>query len=254
MRFFLCVFAFLLVASCQRKEAAEKETAPKIITFKLPGPYTYGYDTTEVRCKNDLERAKKDFKNGKLVFEYFGLFTKSRDEIEELLHKKGIAFNSKGENCTALSNCYGYYMDSIIKKKWGTNFFDNLKLEATKLSESRWETKVYNYAEVDSSAVYPNTTDVLTVDNYCCKKIKLPSNWDKNEGGFIRATVIIKNNGKAVVADGDWFDYSLKKNNQRHLRYLKSEFRRIINEMDVWKPAEMNNHKVNAEEYLTISF
>lgn len=247
-------FCFLLLTSCNKNKDAAKELAPEIITVKIPTPDRYGYDTTEVRCRADLERANKDFKNGKLVFAHFGLFVKNRNEISEILNEKGIEFKPLGENCTGLSNCYGYYMDSILNIKFGKDYFIKIQKEADQLSKSRWKTKVYNYAEVDSSATYPETDDAFTVDNYCSKAFKKPSHWDENEDGFILANIIVKNDGKAIVFNKDWFDYSLKKNNLKHIPYLKLEFKRIITEMQTWKPAIMNGHRVNSEEFLMISF
>lgn len=249
---------FLLIISCNRNKAVVTEAQPKIITVKIP-KYNYGYDTTEARCKFDLDRAKKDYKNGKLVFSNFGLLVKSRDEIEEILNKKGIGFKPLGENCTGLSNCYGYYMDSILKQKFGKNFFEDLKKEADKLSQSRWKTKVYNYEEVDSPAVYPGTSDVVYLQEITTKMFKRPIGWDSgkmenNESESVSIEIIVDSNGKSIIPEKDYFRYNLKKSNLKHLKYLKKEIRRVVNDLKLWKPAVMNGHKVKSDEYIDVYF
>lgn len=249
------------MVSCNKNKDAVKQTEPKIVTVKLPPKSydPYNYDTTEVRCKTDLAKAKEDFKKGKLVFSNFGNFAKNGDEIKELLNKKGIAFKPLGENCTGLSNCYGFYMDSILKRKLGNTFLEDIKKEADKLSQSRWKTKVYNYAEVDSPAVYPGTSDVYYIQNITSKMFKKPVGWDNGkmdayESESVSIAIIVDSNGKAIIPEKYSFNYNLKKSNLKHLKYLETEIKNVVNILKLWKPAVMNGHKVKTEVYIEVYF
>lgn len=246
--------------SCNKHKNSVNEIEPKFVVVKLP-PRSDGYvfDTTEVRCKSDLAKAKKDIKNGKMVFSHFGIFHKNGDEIREILNKKGIEFKPLGENCTGLSNCYGYYMDSILKKKFGNNFFAIIKKDADKLSKSRWKTKVYNYVEVDSSAIYPGTSDVYFIQDITTKMFKKPLGWDNgrmdnNESEYVSIEIIVDSVGKSIIPEKYYFNHNLKKTNLKHLKYLELEIKNVVNKLDLWKPAVMNGHRVKSKEYIDINF
>jgi hypothetical protein len=258
MKFLLILFSILII-SCTKNNTQKKDLSPEITTIKLPPKKIFQINTKDSRCVSELKRAKKDVEKGQLVYAIYNNDNKYHLEIKELLLSKGIKYKPLGENCIGLYNCYGYYMDSIIKIKYGKNFMDRIRIKSNLLSNSRWKTKIYNYSEIDKAAEFPNTSDVYTFNDYAQKMFKKPKNWDfgkmkNNEREFVMISIIINSQGKAIIPKDYWFDYNLKKNNLKHLKYLEKEIKHVVENMDSWKPAVMNKHNVSSEEYIDVTF
>ena len=87
----------------------------------------------------------------------------------------------------------------------------------------------------------------------------MPKNWNsnkmkKNEREFVSIEIIIDNKGKARIKSNELFMYNIKPENLKYISYLKKELIRNINNMEFWNPAILNNHNVNSEEYIDITF
>jgi hypothetical protein len=260
MKNIIIIFSFLFFAACNRKPInSEIKTIEKDSLIVFDNKYFDHVDFKDNRCLSEYKRALEDIGKNKIVYANFGINHKYNEEFEYLLKLNKIEYEFLGENCTLLSNCYGYCMDSIISKRFGDDFIEKLRTQSMELSNSRWKTKVYNYFEVDTNAKYPNTNDENEVEKLILKKFIMPKNWNsknmkKNEREFISIEIIIDNKGKARIKSNELFMYNIKPENLKHLPYLKKELIRNINEMEFWNPAILNKHNVNSEEYIDITF
>ena len=78
----------------------------------------YVVDFSDNTCQTQLRQARKDVKSQKLVYQISSFASpRYEDEREELLGHYGIDYINFGPNCTLYQEFYGYYMDSIIKKR-----------------------------------------------------------------------------------------------------------------------------------------
>jgi len=219
--------------------------------FKPIGKYYT--DFNDDICKNQIENAKNDVKNGKLVYENSSGWTIIRydDEMEEILNGYGIEYIDIGPNCTIMQECYAYYMDSIIVQRFGTNFIRQIEKRADSLFLSRWETKIYDSWDLDTKTVYKEGDAEIHVE----QKIKFPPSWDtipmKFERQFVTLDVFINNEGKLTHWEFDDF-YNLKKTNERFLPEIKSQVRQIIVKMNEWHPGILMDKKVNSTTWLDI--
>jgi hypothetical protein len=249
----------LILNSCKEpvQESSIDKKVEKVIVFDKK--YVHDFDSKDADCMKEYKRAIRDIENNKLVFAEFGIFQKYEDEFIELLKKDGIEYDFLGENCTGLSNCYGYCMDSVICKRFGENYIQKLLKKAHEISDSRWKSKVYNYFEVDENAIYPNTNDAVQVEDILLKEFILPKDWKygkmkNNERECVSIKIVVDQNGKAQTISNELFMYNIKPENRRYMKYLKDELKRVIEEMKLWKPAIINGHKVKSEEYIDITF
>lgn len=108
---------------------------------QTPSPkvaYVKSLDLSDSLCISDIERAKKDINDGKIVFtQSLGLgFGSMRyeDELRKLCEKNGLAFDFDLIGCMVFEGqtqgCYGDYMDEMIKEKFGSGFKEKMHTQA----------------------------------------------------------------------------------------------------------------------------
>ena len=117
MRFLQLSSCFLLLISCQRSASIGDESN----ILPLPPKYFTNFESKE--CKDQLGIAQQDVNNGKLVYQVYSLNNfRYSEELEELLAKHEIEFDYLGVNDLGVQECYGYYMENTISKKFGPKF------------------------------------------------------------------------------------------------------------------------------------
>lgn len=210
-------------------------------------------DFTNEDCKLQIDSAKIDVTNGKLVCVINSGFEVVRydSELEELLLDKGLQYLDNGPNCTGEQECYKYYMDSIIMSKYGNDFIRKIEDEADSLFLSRWETKFYQSWDIDRKPTFKREE----ATTYLQKNIMYPSEWDvkpmKDYFQLITVNIYVTNKGSVEKWEmGTWS--KLKASNKKLLPYLKSEMDRIILEMKEWNPGELEGRAVNSKINLII--
>lgn len=110
-------FALILIISCSKKQ------------------------NTYLSCEQQREKAKNDFKNNKLI--YFDYLQSEKDFDRQLygdlLEENNIILDTLiPEGCIPLSQtdlnheyCYKIMMNNNLNSKFGNQFFDSLRSEAT---------------------------------------------------------------------------------------------------------------------------
>lgn len=220
--------------------------------MKPPGKYLTDFENEE--CKLQIDSAKNDVINGKLVYEdNSGGWTIIRydDEMEEILNEYGIEYIETGPNCTLEQECYGYYMDSIISQRFGKEFIKKIEQRADSLFLSRWKTKTYESWDIDEPPYYKEGNAEIYIKN----RIRFPENWDtipmKFERQFVTLDVYIDNNGKLINWEFHEF-YNLKESNEYFLPELKKQINKIIKKMIEWNPGKLSGKDVNSKIWLDI--
>ncbi|WP_170254851.1 hypothetical protein, partial [Phaeodactylibacter luteus] len=229
----------------------EEDGEEPVRIMKPPGKYFTDFENED--CKIQIDSAKIDVENGRLVYEDTkGGWSIIRydDEMEEILKEYGIEYVEIGPNCTLEQECYGYYMDSIISQRFGKEFIKQIEQKADSLFLSRWKTKTYEYWDIDESPSYKGDAEV-----YIENRVKPPLNWDsipmEFERQFIIVEVTISNKGNLDNWEFDEF-YNLKESNEQFLPELKSQISQIIKEMEEWTPGKLIGKDVNSKIWLDI--
>jgi hypothetical protein len=131
-------------------------------------------DPADSLCISDINRAKKDIENGKIVFtqDYGFLFGDIRyeNELRKLCKDYGLVFDFdlisdvifEGQT----QGCYGAYMDKVIAGKFGNDFKDRLHKTADSiyLDNVIKSSKIIQYWDCDERPRLPN--EIKRTDDY----------------------------------------------------------------------------------------
>lgn len=216
-------------------------------------PAKYFTDFNNEECKEQMDSAKNDINNGKLVYKGNSGWHIVRydDELEELLLSQGIEYIDNGPNCTLEQECYEYYMDSIISQKFGKEFIRDIEQRADSLFLSRWKTKAYQSWDIDKSPFYKEGDAEIYIED----RIKFPEKWDtipmKFKRQFVTIDVHIDNNGKLAKWEFHEF-YNLKESNEQFLPQIKKQINQIMKDMSEWEPGKLVGKDVNSIIWLDI--
>ena len=247
------VISVLLFCGCQNSESGKTEPDEEVVVEVEDVIPKYMVDFDSEECKAYLKIAKKHLNEGRLVYQIYPREPiRYSEELGELLNSYGIEFENLGMNDMSVQECYGYYMDSVITSRFGEGFIANLEEKADSTFLARWETKVYEYWDLDKEPKYSEGRGFA--DIFIEKRIKLPENWDsipmQHERQFFSVITYIDNKGKLVDWEIDL--YNLKETNEIHFGYLKKEIDRVVSKMKDWEPGELNNRKVASEYHIDI--
>lgn len=130
---------------------------------------------TDSRCIYDIQRAKKDIQNGKIVFTQsygFGsMGLRYEEELRQLCKTQGLVFDFDMISCLVFAGqtqgCYGSYMDEVIFSKFGSGFKEALHRQADSLFLVNIiaQNKIIQYWDCDERPRLPNdikeTTDYM---------------------------------------------------------------------------------------------
>jgi hypothetical protein len=131
MKFHLIIFSLVVFWSCTQQP---RNTDELLNYVKSPAP-------NDSSCKEDIERAKKDMENGKIVLTQtagflFG-FIRYEDELVQLSEQHGLQFDYDMLSCIVqdgqTQGCYGATMENEINKRFGHNFRERLHEQADSL-------------------------------------------------------------------------------------------------------------------------
>lgn len=256
MKIQIIIFLSLIIISlgCQldKDTPATKEEKERIRRLKPPGKYYTDFDNEE--CKQQINSAKIDVKNGKLLYEdpRGWVIIRYDEEMEEILGEYGIDYEMTGPNCTLEQECYGYYMDSVINEKYGLKFIKQIQKRADSLFLSRWRTKTYASWDIDIKPSLKNDD----AEVYLERRIKFPKNWDtipmEFERQYVSINVVISNEGKLVKWEHGEM-YNLKKSNEQFLPEIQQQISQIMKNMKDWHPGKLEGKKVNSKSWLDVN-
>ncbi|WP_300669169.1 hypothetical protein [Soonwooa sp.] len=140
---YFCIVVLLLSLSCQKKKIS----------------------ANEIECNYKKDQAQNDFKFKKYIWSNFqgqGANHKGNEEFAKLIAKFNINYKDISVSCIIdgneqFENCYETEMNQLLKNKFGTQFFDSLKLEAEKEYISKRKDSIFTFGECDQRSRHPNT-------------------------------------------------------------------------------------------------
>ncbi|HTJ53589.1 MAG TPA: hypothetical protein VL443_29245 [Cyclobacteriaceae bacterium] len=172
MKYLTFIFILISLCACSQTKPIKKpdeQKTPETIAYVMnPNP-------TDSLCISDIERAKKEIKDGKIVFTQSAGFLfgniRYEEELRKLCEEHGLVFDFDLIGCIVFEGqtqgCYGDYMDEIIKKKFGSKFKEQLHIHADSmfLLNVNSKNKTVQYWDCDERPRLPNenkrTSDYL---------------------------------------------------------------------------------------------
>jgi hypothetical protein len=121
---------------------------------------------TDSLCISEIQKAKKDIQNGKIVFTQSYGFGSRRlryeEELRQLCKTRGLVFDFDMISCLIFEGqtqgCYGSYMDELIFSKFGSGFKEALHRQADSLflANTITQNKIIQYWDCDEWPRSPN--------------------------------------------------------------------------------------------------
>lgn len=251
------ISALLICSLCSCKldkkpDVLEGNEEDTLRIIKPPGKYITDFENKA--CKLQIDCAKIDVRNGRLVYEDNRggwVIIRYDDEMEEILNGYGIEYLETGPNCTLEQECYGYYMDSIIRQTFGEAFIKQIEKRADSLFLSSWETKTYASWDIDEAPFYKGEEP----ETYIKNRIRFSENWDtipmKDKSQFVTIDIFISNQGELTNWEFDDY-YNLKETNEQFLPEIRKQINQILRGMIEWAPGKLMDKDVNSTIWLFI--
>ena len=131
----MIIIILVIISSCDKRKqssSTKKLNDVKIINHD-PQEYILRPNSNDCLCIDEIERAKKDIKAGRIVF-CIPLFAKPPSFMNEIQiralcrqYKLNCEYEMFGDavDASQTQGCYGIYMDKIIDSKYGLGFRKN---------------------------------------------------------------------------------------------------------------------------------
>lgn len=218
-------------------------------------------------CINEIQRAKVDISNGKIVFTQkvgflFG-FLRYEKELKQLCDNKGLTYEvelisdviSEGET----QGCYGYYMDNIIKEKFGSDFKEIMhkKADTLFLENVQKQNVAVQYWDCDERPRLPNEKErrddylaTIEVKDFDIKKSKEEyGGWPFFDLGF----TIEKDSTISKFYIRKWVPM-LKGNDKYKDELAQIALKFILDKYPIWIPGKIHGEIVRTDNNVRIFF
>lgn len=262
---YILILAQIILFGCSTDNSLENMSHEEFLLYKIK--YVENPESSDTLCISDIEKAKKDIKNGKIVFtEPFGFGTKisrSEEELKELCSENGLIFEYDLRGCVVYNDqtqgCYGTYMDKVIISKHGLSFKDSLKRKAESLFLDRCikQNKVIEYWDCDERPRLPyeekRTSDFNPSINISNLEImKEPGKF----GGwpFFDLGFIVEKDSTISNFHSRGFVPHRKENETFHDELLLIAIEHIKSDYPLWVPGKIDSIPIRTDNNVRIHF
>lgn len=224
---------------------------------------------SDFECIHELNKAKTDIKNGKLIYcNYSGdSFRRGQEEMESLLKANNIDYKNESSPHVVEKNknyhCYCELMEEKIKEKYGEKFTDSLLYIADSLyilknlNETYYQGSVYG--SYDKPALFPGDTHYDDTNHYGLQKafdkiIVYPKKYrkkGKNSMAFLSVELDIDKEGNVKVTDNYFYFWDSKTNEENYNKEFESYIKKVafsLLEKTQWIPAKIKGINVNSKQ------
>jgi hypothetical protein len=223
---------------------------------------------TDTACRKEIDKAKKDFKKGELVYCNFHVLLRCESELTELLEHYDIKFENINIRELYINgqtnNCYCDYMKEQIEDIHGPKFADSLLNIADSMYISKNLDKTYEYDAWDKPPLFPGDTTLNPTDHSGLQqefenRISYPANYkykaDKKSMAMIKVNLFVDIHGNAKVSECQFVFWNNKTRKEDFNQEFYPEFKRILIpliEQTKWKPAKIKSFNVSSKSQLFI--
>ncbi len=218
-------------------------------------------------CISEINRAKKDIAEGKIVFTQSFAFGSSElryeNELKQICKEYGLEFGLDLISCTVIEGqtqgCYGDYMDKIIIEKFGINFKERLhkKADSLFLVNIKSHNKVVKYWDCDARPELINK-EGITGDNLPSIKVsdlKIVKN-KSDYGGypfFDLGFIVEKDSTISNFHINNWVPH-LNQNEKFKDKLYEIAVTHIKNKYPKWIPGRISETPVRTDNNVRVHF
>jgi SepF-like predicted cell division protein (DUF552 family) len=258
----------LITISCNQEKYQEVENKEaKTIVRVPPPPLKYYVDFNSIKCKEQLVEAKKQVEKGNLVYQISSNYISRYDEeFEVLLANNGIGYINYGPNCTLGQECFGYYMDSIIHKRFGNDFISQIEKQADSLYLLKaLKSYAVLYWDCDKKPINKSRSISESEGIYLKVPYQVKFNkrtWKTTAGDemwaidrpFMDISFIINKDGSLSNFELKEFVYVLNENQKLENELLEFAIQKIKSDYNDWIPGIIDGQIVNTKYILRVNF
>ncbi|KXX71142.1 hypothetical protein [Flammeovirga sp. SJP92] len=251
MKYILILLALISLSACIQDNKNEQRNRLEYVIHPNPD---------DTLCISEIERAKRDIENGKIVFTQtagflFGFITYEA-ELRDLCKLNGLEFDYDLRSCVVYEGqsegCYGDYMDKIIIDKYGIDFKENLHKKAESLYQisNQLEDEIVQYLDCDIPPRLPNETK-QTSDYNLTVTVNRPNIKEKKEnyGGwpFFDIGFTVEKDSTMSGFHSIKFMAKLKENKKYKDELFEIAVKHIKAEYPIWIPGEADGKQVRSD-------
>jgi hypothetical protein len=262
MKYVLIILTLISFSACSQ-DKQKNDTDGHELPDRIQ--YIINPNSNDTLCLSEIERAKKDIENGKIVFtQSAGLLfgdIRYETELRDLCKINGLVFDFDLIGCVVFEGqtqgCYGDYMDKIIIDRYGIDFKENLhkKADSLFLAKTQSENKLVRYWDCDERPRLPNETKrtsdyipSITVDSPDIKEKK------GNYGGwpFFDMGFIVEKDSTISGFYSSNFVAQLDENEKYKNELFEIAVKYIKTEYPIWVPGKVNGVAVRTDNNVRI--
>ncbi|TKG89575.1 hypothetical protein EYV94_25070 [Puteibacter caeruleilacunae] len=259
MTYLITIFIIATFLACSQKSVNDR--------LKDRIAYVENPNKKDTLCISEINRAKHDIAQGKIVFtQSFGFGSKSlryEKELRELCREKGLTFDVDLIGCVVYEGqtqgCYGDYMDKIIIEKFGIDFKKNMHRLADSLfiQNADLNNVVVSYWDCDEEPRLPSenkkTNDYLTTINV--SEVDIEEDKSANGGGpFFDLGFIIE---KDSTINGFYIN-NFVPNHEKNEKFKSELFKIAVDYLQekypIWVPGKINEVYVRTDNNVRLFF
>lgn len=264
MKVNLIIIAFILVAcGVQKQKLSDTNIPPPDRSWQSLSQYVQHPDLKDTLCRQDIERAENDVKNGNIVlcvlsggFGFQAL--RYQKQLFELCKQHNLGFRYELLGCVIVDGstqgCYSTYMNHIIDEKYGLNFRDSIMSVADSMLSVSNDTVFYSKCDkkpfLPDIDVYKDSFKIMLPEKLS-KKI-IPSRY--GELPYMEIGLYVDTNGIPSGFFGDGFYDAENKN----IPNLERELRKLgidqVRKYTYWEPGRIKGRKVITEVSVKVYF
>lgn len=246
----------ILIASC-------RQSSKKVSRFE-------DVSKSDATCLKELEKAKNDFRKGKLIYCNYIQFPRLRSEIEmvALLEKYNISFKNEVASDLVIEGktdgCYCGYMQEQIESKYSKKFIDSILYIADSIYILKNLDKTYDYSDWDKPPVFPGDKELDPTNHSGLQSefenlIAYPRNYkykaDGNSMAMIKIYLDIDEQGNASIDDHEFIFWNSKTKEEDYNKDINKAFEKIfipLIEHTKWTPAKIKSFDVKSKSEIFI--
>ncbi len=265
MQYFVFILTILFLSSCSEKSnvnnISEKQSLP------LFNSYINNPKETDTLCINEIERAKKDLKQGFIVFtQSVGFGTgqlRYEKELNELCKTKGLVLGVDMIGCVIMrgqtQGCYGDYMDKIISEKFGDNFKQKLHIKADSLflANCITQNKVVKYWDCDERPRLTSEKERTSDELPSIEVTDIDIIKDESDNGgwpFFDLNFVVELDSSINKFDYSNYVAELNQNEKYKDKLFKIAVSYLKNKYPVWVPGKIKGIPVRTSNNVRIHF
>lgn len=267
----IIILISLINFSCE-KQVKDKISNDEIELFEIEIPNPKSIDSlylknpllSDTLCINDIKKAKLDLDTHKGIFTCYSCSNEPfHEHLRKIIDKKGFKLNIEDTECVMYKNqtngCYSGYVDLVMKKKYGINYYQKIIDEAKEkliidLIENDSIIDFYKLQDFEKPKLKHSNSELMNIDYTGPIKFNKPLNHDNKTPMYVSLQYIVEKNGEISNLKIKNVEYGNIKNQSYKSSLIisaKNEFNRNYSK---WIPATYESYKIRSLNTLTVYF